>query len=52
MESRVRMLIVLAGLPEPTTNHVIRYPNGDWRRRLDLSYVGEGSSSSTTAVIT
>ncbi|HEY5981465.1 MAG TPA: hypothetical protein VIT41_17710 [Microlunatus sp.] len=40
MESRVRMLIVLAGLPEPTTNHILRYPNGDWRRRLDLSYVG------------
>ena len=41
MESRVRMLIVLAGLPEPTTNHILRYPNGDWRRRLDLSYVGD-----------
>jgi hypothetical protein len=41
MESRVRMLVVLAGLPEPTTNHIVRYPNGDWRRRLDLAYVGD-----------
>ena len=43
MESRVRMLIVLAGLPEPTTNHILRYPNGDWRRRLDLCYSATGS---------
>lgn len=41
METRVRMLIVLAGLPEPTTNHILRYADGDWRRRLDLSYVGD-----------
>jgi hypothetical protein len=41
MESRVRMLIVLAGLPEPTTNHILRHPDGAWRRRLDLSYVGD-----------
>lgn len=41
MESRVRMLIVLAGLPEPTTNHILRYADGDWRRRLDLCYVSD-----------
>lgn len=41
MESRVRMLIVLAGLPEPTTNHILRHADGEWRRRLDLSYVAD-----------
>lgn len=41
MESRVRMLIVLAGLPEPATNHILRYADGGWRRRLDLSYLVE-----------
>lgn len=38
MESRLRMLIVLAGLPEPTVNFVIRQQNGDWRMRFDLCY--------------
>lgn len=38
MESRVRMLIVLAGLPEPTVNYVLRTAEGDWVRRLDLCY--------------
>lgn len=38
MESRLRTLIVLAGLPEPTINHKIRWPNGSVRFRLDLSY--------------
>lgn len=38
MESRLRMLIVLAGYPEPTVNVIIRQENGDWRIRLDLSY--------------
>jgi hypothetical protein len=37
-ESRLRMLVVLAGLPEPQVNVVLRYPNGDWRRRFDLCY--------------
>jgi very-short-patch-repair endonuclease len=38
MESRLRMLIVLAGLPEPDVNHKIRDERGRLLRRLDLSY--------------
>ena len=38
MESRLRMLIVLAGCPEPVVNVIIRHENGDWDIRLDLSY--------------
>jgi hypothetical protein len=38
MESRLRMLIVLAGLPEPEVNHVERFADGTWRRRYDLWY--------------
>jgi hypothetical protein len=38
MESRLRMLIVLAGLPEPVVNHKIRDAHGNVLRRFDLSY--------------
>jgi len=38
METRLRMLIVLAGLPEPCVNHIVRHPDGSWRRRYDLWY--------------
>ena len=38
MESRLRMLIVLAGLPEPKVNLTIRDRNGDVVMRFDLSY--------------
>lgn len=38
MESRLRMLIVLAGLPEPTVNFTFYGQNGAWEIRLDLSY--------------
>ena len=38
MESRVRMLMLLAGLPEPTINHKVRWPDGSLRYRFDLSY--------------
>ena len=38
MESRLRMLIVLAGLPEPRVNHKIRDEYGNVVIRLDLSY--------------
>ena len=38
METRLRMLIVLAGLPEPTVNHLLLDEQGRVRRRLDLSY--------------
>ena len=42
MESRVRMLIVLAGLPEPKVNHVLRNGDGEWLRRLDMCYLAAG----------
>lgn len=38
MESRLRLLIILAGLMEPTVNHTIRWPDGPVRFRFDLSY--------------
>lgn len=38
MESRLRMLIVLAGLPEPRVNVVVYNDDGTWRRRYDLYY--------------
>jgi hypothetical protein len=38
MESRLRMLLVLAGLPEPEVNHKIRDGSGNVCRRFDLSY--------------
>ncbi len=38
MESRVRMLMVLAGLPEPVVNHRIRWADGRVRFRFDLSF--------------
>ncbi len=38
-ESRLRMLVVLAGLPEPEVNHIIRDPDtGAWLRRFELAY--------------
>lgn len=38
METRLRLLIVLAGLPEPKVNHILRRVDGEWWMRLDLSY--------------
>ena len=38
METRLRMLIVLAGLPEPEVNVVVRKDGGEWSRRFDLCY--------------
>jgi very-short-patch-repair endonuclease len=38
METRLRMLIVLAGLPEPVINHKIRDRDGRVLYRFDLSY--------------
>ena len=38
MESRLRMLIVLAGLPEPKVNIIIRNRRGEWLVRFDLCY--------------
>lgn len=38
METRVRMLLVLAGLPEPQVNVKVRWPDGRVRYRFDLCY--------------
>ncbi|WKN48530.1 hypothetical protein [Nocardioides sp. Arc9.136] len=38
METRLRMLIVLAGLPEPVAGHAVRADNGDVLVRFDLAY--------------
>ena len=37
-ETRLRLLVVLAGLPEPRVNMIIRAPDGSWRRRYDMAY--------------
>jgi hypothetical protein len=37
-ETRLRLLLVLAGLPEPRVNLIIRGRDGGWRRRCDLAY--------------
>jgi hypothetical protein len=37
-ETKLRLLIVLAGLPEPKVNLIIRGRDGSWRRRYDLAY--------------
>lgn len=38
METRLRMLLVLAGLPEPDVQHVVAVPGAGPRYRLDLAY--------------
>lgn len=40
METRLRMLIVLAGLPEPEVNVTTYRSDGSWHRRFDLCYRG------------
>jgi hypothetical protein len=40
METRLRLMMVLAGLPEPTVAHELLRPDGRRRIRLDLSYPG------------
>ena len=37
-ETRLRLLLVLAGPPEPTVNMILRARDGSWRRRYDLAY--------------
>jgi hypothetical protein len=37
-ETRLRLLLVLAGLPEPRVNLLLRGRDGSWRRRYDLAY--------------
>lgn len=38
METRIRILMVLAGLPEPVVNHIEYDAMGAWAKRFDLSY--------------
>ena len=38
METRLRMLLVLAGLPTPEVNFVLLHPDGSWWMRFDLCY--------------
>jgi hypothetical protein len=38
METRLRMLMVLARLPEPAVNTILRAGDGDWEFRIDLGY--------------
>jgi hypothetical protein len=38
METRLRMLLVLAGLPEPRVDVRELNEDGSWRRRYDLCY--------------
>lgn len=40
METRVRLLLIFAGLPEPHINKIIRAEDGTWRLRFDLCYEG------------
>lgn len=40
METRLRLLLVLAGLPEPDVNFILRADDGSWKRRFDLCYPG------------
>ena len=37
-ETKVRLLMVLAGLPEPTVNIVFRDADGNIKRRIDMGY--------------
>jgi very-short-patch-repair endonuclease len=38
METRLRMLLVLAGLPTPDVNFILRHPDGSWWMRFDMCY--------------
>jgi hypothetical protein len=38
METRIRLLIFFAGLPEPQVNVIVRIAGGKWRWRFDLCY--------------
>jgi hypothetical protein len=41
MESRLRLLLVLAGLPEPEVGRTVHSADGGWLARPDLSYPAE-----------
>ena len=48
MKTRLRLLMVLAGLPEPVVNHKIRWPDGRVRSASTSPIPTPRSSSSTT----
>lgn len=52
METRLRMLLVVAGIPEPEINLTIRDVDGEPIRRYDLSWPAARTPSSTTAATT
>ena len=39
METRLRMLMVLARLPEPQVNMILRFDDGAWEHRIDIYYL-------------
>lgn len=38
METRLRLLLVRSGLPEPEVNGIVKSPAGDWSAEIDLLY--------------
>jgi hypothetical protein len=40
METRLRRLLVLAGLAAPEVNFILHHPDGSWWMRFDMSYPG------------
>ncbi len=38
METRLRLLLVRSGLPEPEVNGIVQSPEGDWSAEVDLLY--------------
>jgi very-short-patch-repair endonuclease len=38
METKLRLLLIFAGLPEPTVNFILRTADGEWAARFDLCY--------------
>ncbi len=38
METKLRLLLVFAGFPEPTVNLILRSADGQWIFRFDLCY--------------
>lgn len=40
METRLRMMLVLARLPEPRVNVILRAEDGSWDARIELAYRG------------
>jgi hypothetical protein len=52
METRLRLLIVFAGMPEPTLNVIVGGEDGSWRMRFDLCCFDQRLIVSTTVAST